>query len=135
MKNIVIIMLLMVLFTVNKAHAQTEQTVDTTIVAGHFEINVVTGGDTSHINVNYAMSPAPFTNNMSLELSTPDPIFLNIDIQDASNTTLISWAPGSSSNYYSHSIDISSLPAGNYHMNIHRDNSATVLNSVNFTKS
>jgi hypothetical protein len=129
------LLLFIVLFMgVNKIYAQTEQTSDSTIVSGHFEINTISGADTNHVNVNYAVSPAPFTNNMNLELSTPDAILFNVDILDTANSVLLTWTPVSSSNYYNHSIDISSLTAGNYHLNIRRDNTGIILNTIYFTK-
>ena len=118
----------------NKTSAQTEQSSDPNVVSGHFEIHVVSGTDTNHVNVNYAISPAPFTNIMNLELSTPNTIFFNADILDATNNVLVTWAPTAGSNYYSNNLDISSLPAGNYHVNIHRDNTTAILYSIPFTK-
>ncbi len=135
MKKQLYLLCFITLFTgVSKVFAQTTQTPDSSMVSGHFEINVVAGGDTNHINVNYALSPAPFTTNMNLELNTPDAMLFDVDIRDESGSVMASWSPTASSNYYNHDIDISSLPGGNYYVNIRKESNGAIFYSVPFTK-
>jgi len=117
----------------NSAYAQSQNN-DPSMVAGHFEIDTTIGGVVNHINVNYALSPAPFTNVAHVHLNTPNPVLFNVDLLDAENTVIMSWTPDTISNAYDNDLDISSLPSGSYHVNIRKYHTTSVLHTINFTK-
>lgn len=117
----------------NNSHAQ-QQNVDTAVISGHFDIDTLIGSEVNHINVNYVLSSKPFVSNVHVTLNTANLTLFNVDLLDASNTVLQSWAPSAISNSYDHDVDISILPPGNYHFNIRKNGSTAILNSVNFTK-
>ena len=118
-----------------KTYAQTVQTDNSNVVAGQFEINVGSGIRTNQVNVNYTIAPLQLTGKIKLELSSHDAILFNADISDASGSILKIWVPSARGNHYQDNIDISYLPAGEYYVNIHKDNSDAILYSIPFTKS
>src|SRR5947207_2994932 len=87
------------LVTVNNTYGQEQspaatqkhsQVIENTVISGHFEIekNNKERKVTEHINVNYALSPAPFSNILNLELGTTDPMFFCADIVDSKGNKL-----------------------------------------------
>lgn len=108
----------------------------TSFIGGHFDINKpnVQRGITEHINVNYSISPAPFTKYLVLELNTAQPTLFTADIVDSKGTKLKHWAPEAKSYIYKGTIDIASLAPGNYKVNIYSEFSTELLYSINFHK-
>jgi len=119
-------------FCAHKTNAQ--QASDTTIVAGHFEMDTVIGSDTNHINVNYSLSSLPFVYNIHMNLHTPNITLFNADIVDGSGTVYTTWTPTTLSNLYDNDFDISALSSGSYYINIRKNNTSTVLYAIAFTK-
>ena len=135
-KTIRLFILFVLLFAADKGYAQTQsqQSVDTTILSGHFEMDTVIGSDTHHINVNYVLSPVAPSTTMNVQLNTADNVLFNVDIVDATNAVVATWTPSTISNNYDHSIDISSLSSGSYSVKIRKYNTSEVLNSIAITK-
>lgn len=105
------------------------------VIAGSFEIDKTnSAGKTEHINVNYAISPVPFTNVLNLELNTPNPTFFRAEIINAQGKKVAQWSPAQKSYLYKGTMDISSLPKGNYKVNIYSELAAGVVNSIPFQK-
>jgi len=127
-----LLLLLATLCMAQKTHAQ--QSNDTSVIAGHFEMDTTIGSKTHHINVNYALSPAPFSTTMNVQLNTADNVLFNVDVVDASNAVVLTWTPSAVSNNYNHDLDISSLASGTYAVKIRKYGGSTVLNSISITK-
>lgn len=111
-----------------------QQTTNPAVLSGHFEIDTAVGSAMRHVNVNYTLSPAPFSNVAHILLNTPQRRLLNVDLVNSSGTLISSWTPASISHLYEHDFDISALPAGSYAMKIRKNNTAEVLHTINFTK-
>lgn len=125
--------LLALLCGAHKSFSQTQGN-DPTVVAGHFEIDTTISSVANHINVNYEVSPVPFSTVAHVRLNTADPTLLNVDLTNGSGTVLATWTPALISNSYSHDFSLESLPAGDYHLRVRRDNTSTVLHTIDFTK-
>jgi hypothetical protein len=110
---------------------------DPTTTSGHFEIAMVNAERhrTEHINVNYSLSPAPFTNNIVIELSTPQPTSFRADIVTAGGAKVIHWKPAVKNYHYRDDIDISRLAPGTYFVNIYSEDYPGLLHSISFKKA
>ena len=119
-----------------KLAAKQNETLDKSVVSGHFEINKPNKerGIIEHINVNYALSPAPFSNFIQLQLSTPDPIPFSAQIIDNKGEKRIYWKPQQISHSYNESIDIAKLEPGAYQVNIYAGNQSELVYSISFQK-
>lgn len=111
-----------------------QQSSNPAILSGHFEIDTAVGTVMRHVNVNYTLSPAPFSNVARIMLNSPQRRLLNVDLVNSSGTVITSWTPTTISHHYEHEFDISALPAGSYAMKIRKYNSAGILHTINFTK-
>jgi len=120
----------------DKLAAKQNETLDKSIVSGHFEINKPNKerGIIEHINVNYAISPAPFSNYLQLQLSTPDPTTFSAQIIDQKGEKRIHWKPQQVSHSYNESIDLSKLEPGGYQIDIYADNQSERVYSISFQK-
>ncbi len=124
--------------TVNVSSNGNNNAVDRSVVAGHFE----TGGKImrngkeleEHININYALYPAPFTRELNMTLNTADPAIFQIIITDENNATVAQWKAQERSSTHNTKFDISNLKSGNYKANIYWDKSERAIKSVNFAK-
>ncbi len=116
--------------------ARQNDLLDKSIVSGHFEIDKPNKarGVIEHINVNYAIAPAPFTNTLQLQLNTPDPMYFAADVIDAKGTKRIHWQPAQKSHSYNESVDISQLEPGAYQINITNGAKSESLYSISFQK-
>lgn len=94
---------------------------DHSVITGHFEMEKLTKDKKGHehINVNYAVSPAPFDKILNLELSTAENMLFSAVITDAKNKELAKWAPHKENYFYRTSIDIASLVPGDYLLTIY----------------
>ena len=139
------LLILLVISQLSAEHVFSQQTLgvapsnlakDNSVVAGNFMINRenTERGITEHINVNYAVSPAPFTNFLSLELGTADPTRFSADVVDAKGVRVSHWQPVEKSYHYKETIDISKLRPGNYRLNIYCEYGPAILHSVPFEK-
>jgi hypothetical protein len=134
-KTIRLLILFVLLFAADKGYAQMNpQSVDSTILSGHFEMDTVIGSDTHHINVNYVLSPMPLSTTMNVQLNTANNVLFNVDVVDATNAVVATWTPSAISNTYDTNIDISSLSSGSYTVKIRKYNTTDVLNSISITK-
>lgn len=120
---------------INAGNVQT----DKTIVSGHFEAdnNVMSKAGqnvTEHVNVNYSISPAPFSNELNLVLNTADPVKFSADIVTGNDRKVLQWAATEKSHMHNAKIDISKLNAGNYKVNVYWEKSNTLLYSIPFKK-
>ncbi len=111
-----------------------QQSSNPAILSGHFEIDTAVGSVMRHVNVNYTLSPAPFSNVAHILLNSPQRRQLNVDLVNSSGTLISSWTPTALSHQYEHDFDISALPAGSYAIKIRKYNTAEVLHTINFTK-
>lgn len=119
-----------------EARSGSQQAVNTAVLSGYFEVakpNKVSG-IVEHINVNYALSPAPFTNLINLELSTPDPVIFRADIVDANGKKLLEWKAKSPSHDHNTQLDINKLAPGRYKVNVYWQKSEGLLYSIPFQK-
>ncbi len=116
--------------------AKQNDLLDKSIVSGHFEIDKPNKarGIIEHINVNYAIAPAPFSTTLNLQLNTPDPMLFAADIIDAKGEKKIHWQPSQKGHSYNESIDISKLEPGAYQINITSGNKSESLYSISFQK-
>jgi hypothetical protein len=111
---------------------------DNSIVSGHFEAdnNVRSKGGqnvTEHVNVNYSISPAPFSNELNLVLNTADPVKFSAEIVTG-NRKVAQWAATERSHLHNAKMDISKLNSGNYKVNVYWEKSNTLLYSIPFKK-
>jgi hypothetical protein len=111
-----------------------QQTSNPAILSGHFEIDTAVGSSVRHVNVNYTLSPAPFSNVAHIVLNSAQRRILNVDLVNSTGSVLSTWSPTSASHQYQHDFDISALPAGSYSMRIRKYNTAEVLHTINFSK-
>ena len=116
------------------ANAQTaNQHNDPSRIMGHFFIQEHTAKGNEQINVNYYLSPAPFSKVLDLSLNTAYPRMLSVKITNSSNKTVLTWKPQSENYRYETEFDISSLQPGSYNVNIYNAGGAK-LHTVPFTK-
>lgn len=134
MKKLLLVLALSTLFA-NAVSAQARQSAtDPTHVAGHFDVIKMTSKGEEHINVNYALFPAPFYDIVKMNLNTPDPMAMSIKIVNMEGQTKLSWKPEQISYRYDQQFDIHNLSAGLYHMDIF-DADNNKIYSVPFTKA
>lgn len=131
-KGYQLLMLVVLLLAARAGFAQ--QTSNPAILAGHFEMDTTIASMVRHINVNYSVSPAPFSSVAHVMLNTPKPVLFNIDLLNSSGTVVSSWSSPGAAAKCQHDFDISSLPSGNYHFNIRKYNTGAILHTVNFHK-
>jgi hypothetical protein len=135
---VIILLLLQLLSAKGQQNISTsnEGAIDKSLIAGHFDIDKKNEqrGITEHINVNYSLSPAPFTKYLTLELSTAQPTLFTADIVDAKGQKVKHWAPQAKSYFYKDVINISSLAPGNYKVNLYSEISTTLIYSIAFHK-
>lgn len=133
MKKLLLVLALSTLFA-NVVGAQARQSAtDPTHVAGHFDVIKMTSKGEEHINVNYALFPAPFFDVVKMNLNTPDPMAMSIKIVNTAGQTKLSWKPEQISYRYDQQFDINNLSPGLYHMDIF-DGDNNKIYSVPFTK-
>jgi hypothetical protein len=121
MQRLSILVLLLIVF--NKTYGQTRN-------AGQF--THTSGSKTQQVN--YSVTPEPpLTNEVYVTLnSTPDSLFLSIDITNSADSVLFHWAPSSADNTYIHGFDISSLASGDYKVKV--NDNTTHFHTISFTK-
>jgi hypothetical protein len=99
---------------------------------GSFYVTKNTGTRTEKINVNFVIAPGVYTNVLTLDMNTPDPMGLSCKITDKNGTEMSNWMP-QVSNVYQHSFDISNFKAGKYKINIYTADGSKVY-TINFEK-
>ena len=99
---------------------------DPSVRMGHFEMNRLNKqhGITEHVNVNYSLSPVPFSKVLDLEISTAESTFFSAAIVDAKNKEVVNWVPMQESYVYKTRINIAHIPAGKYQLVIYWENKA-----------
>ncbi|MBA3830198.1 MAG: hypothetical protein H0X33_14760 [Taibaiella sp.] len=100
---------------------------------GSFYISKTTGTLEEHINVNYALYPAPFVNVVKMNLNTPHNMMLSVKIINSNGTQMTAWKPAQASYRYDKEFDISSYPTGQYKIDIYGPDN-TKVHSVSFEK-
>lgn len=135
MRYFTVLVSISMLFLISTSHGQ-QNVADKRIISGHFEMekNDPKKGVTEHINVNYSLSPAPFTDVLNMELSTPDPVLFTADIVDPDGRKQYQWKPAAISYRYNENFDISKLAAGKYKLNIYCAGYPGLLKSIPFQK-
>lgn len=101
--------------------------------AGSFDVIKNTSKGEEHINVNYVLQPAPFINVLTVDLNTPDPMQLSVEVLNDAGAPVITWKPEQISYSYEKQIDISNLKAGTYKLVIYGEGNKK-LHSVVFPK-
>lgn len=111
--------------------------IDKSVIAGSYEIEKTNTekGITEHINVNYRLSPAPFTNVLHLELGTSNPTSFTADIEDVKGNKITQWVPAAKSHQYKDDIDISNLAPGAYQLKIFSEINPEVAHTISFEKA
>jgi hypothetical protein len=100
---------------------------------GSFDVIRNTSKGEEHINVNYALFPAPFVNILNINFNTPDPMMLSIKLLNSNSELVMNWMPSQAASRYDHSFDISNLSAGTYKMEIYGPE-AKLVKTVTFEK-
>ncbi|HXS38310.1 MAG TPA: hypothetical protein VN721_16530 [Flavipsychrobacter sp.] len=118
------------------ANAQIAKTnhLDPSVVTGHFFIKENTKGYEEQINVNYLLTPAPFSKVINMELGTANPRELSCKLVTAKGRTITDWQPTDISYVYHHQFDISSLNQGDYRLDVYSGKDNKVY-SIPFTKN
>lgn len=142
MKNSLIFVFFLLL-NINSSFGQQSQnsgpntsSLDPALISGHFEINKENekNGVTEHINVNYAISPVPFTDVLNIEINTADPTIFSASIFDAKGRTLAQWHPSGKSHTYKGTLNISKLKPGDYNLSIYSELTKGVAYNIPFQK-
>jgi hypothetical protein len=109
---------------------------DPTLISGHFEINKENRekGIIEHINVNYALSPVPFTSVLNLEINTAEPTIFSACIYDGDGRILAKWQPTGKNHAYKGSLNISKLSPGDYNLSIYSEMDKGVAYTIPFQK-
>ena len=86
------------------------------------------------LNVNYSLTPKNPTTVAHLMLHTPDPMPLSAKIMDATGKVVLSWKPEQKVYLYNADLNVSSLTAGTYTVNVFMGTDAKSIHSFNFNK-
>ena len=115
--------------TISKANADAINNLDA--IAGNFGYAL---SATETMNVNYSLTPKNPTSTANLMLHTPDPMPLSVKILDESGKTVLSWVPETKVYLYNKSLNLASLKAGTYTVNIFMGADKKSIHQFNFTK-
>ena len=115
--------------TISKANADAINSFDG--ISGNFGYAL---SATEAMNVNYSLTPKNPTSTANLMLHTPEPMPLSIKIMDESGKTVLSWVPEAKVYLYNKSLNVSSLKAGTYSVNIFMGTDKKSIHQFNFTK-
>jgi len=109
---------------------------DPTVVTGHFtaDLKNEVRGITEHINVNYILSPAPFTDKLNLTLNTPDPVRFFADIADESGKVVFQWKATEKKHLHEIAMNIANLPSGKYFVNVYWERNSSLIGAIPFEK-
>jgi len=109
---------------------------DQTLISGHFEINKENKERRviEHINVNYAISPVPFTSVLNLEINTAEPTLFSAYIYDGDGRILAQWQPSGKNHAYRGTMNISKLKPGDYNLSIYSEMDKEVAYTIPFQK-
>ncbi len=109
---------------------------DPAVISGHYEIEKVNKakGVTEHINVNYALSAAPFRQVMNIVLNTANPTMFHADITDANGAKVMHWQPAAKSHLYNETLNFSQLVPGTYKLDIYSELNEAIPYSITFQK-
>jgi hypothetical protein len=89
---------------------------------------------TETLNVNYSLSPKNPSTTANLMLHTPNPMPLSAKIMDQSGKIVLSWTPSSKVYLYQTSLNVSSLKAGVYSVNLYMGEDKKSIHQFTFTK-
>jgi hypothetical protein len=129
------LLILLACFATFSSQAQTRnQNYDPSRVTGRFFIKQTTAKGLEQINVNYYLSPAPFTKVLNFSLNTPEPRMLSAKITNSSGKTVLSWKPQAENYRYDTQFNLEALAPGNYNVNVY-DAKGIKLYSIPFSKS
>ena len=115
--------------TISKANADAINNLDA--IVGKFGYAL---SSTETMNVNYSLSPKNPSTTANLMLHTPNPMPLSAKIMDESGKVVLSWTPDTKVYLYQTSLNISSLKAGIYTVNIFMGTDKKSIHQFNFTK-
>lgn len=109
---------------------------DPTLISGHFEINKENKEKRviEHINVNYAISPVPFSSVLNLEINTAEPTLFSAYIYDRDGRILAQWQPSGKNHAYKGTMNISKLKPGEYNLSIYSEMDKGVAYTIPFQK-
>ena len=109
---------------------------DPSIVTGHItaDLKNETKGITEHININYILSPAPFTDKLTLTLNTPDPVKFFADIVDEQGKVILQWKAQEKSHLHEATMNIAGLPVGKYKVNVYWERNSLLVGAIPFDK-
>jgi|SRR6185312_10710480 len=110
----------------------TNQNYDISRSTGSFYIDIKSKSGVDHINVNYVLSPKPFSNVLKVNLNTPDPMYLGLKLVDMSGKVIASWKPENTSYKYMHEFDVAELAKGKYKVDVY--NATSKVHSISFEK-
>jgi hypothetical protein len=115
--------------TISKPNADAIANLDA--VAGSFGYAL---SATETLNVNYSLSPKNPSTTANLMLHTPNPMPLSAKIMDQSGKIVLSWTPSSKVYLYQTSLNVSSLKAGVYSVNLYMGEDKKSIHQFTFTK-
>jgi hypothetical protein len=115
--------------TISKPNADAITNLDA--VAGSFGYAL---SATETLNVNYSLSPKNPSTTANLMLHTPNPMPLSAKIMDQSGKIVLSWTPSSKVYLYQTSLNVSSLKAGVYSVNLYMGEDKKSIHQFTFTK-
>ena len=109
------------------------------VISGHFDAdysNKARGATApqEHINVNYSYSQSIDNKSLDLTLNTSDPTLFSVEIIDAKGKVKAKWAADVRNHIHQPKIDISTLSAGNYNLNIFWEKSTSAIKSIPFKR-
>lgn len=113
------------------------EAIDKHAIVNHFEIpkkNEKTGA-IEHINVNYSVSPAPFSQFIRLDLNTPHPTRFTAEVIDTKGQQLLQWTPKDKNHIYSEQFNTSNWPPADYTLKISSELNPEFVYSITIHKS
>lgn len=89
---------------------------------------------TEQLNVNYSITPKNPTTVAHLMLHTPNPMPLSAKIMNAAGKVVLTWTPDSKVYLYNADLNVSSLEAGTYTVNLYMGSDSKSIHNFSFSK-
>lgn len=138
MKNLIILFFSFICYSSNvTAQSSTVSTQNSDAVKNYDGIRGNFGyalSSTESLNVNYSLTPKNPTSIAHLMLHTPDPMPLSANITNASGKVVLSWTPQEKVYLYNTDLNVSSLSAGVYTVNVYMGTENKSIHSFSFSK-
>ncbi|MES2477950.1 MAG: hypothetical protein V4561_02610 [Bacteroidota bacterium] len=89
---------------------------------------------TERLNVNYSLTPKNPSTVAHLMLHTPDPMPLSAKIMNAAGKVVMTWTPDTKVYLYNADLNIASLEAGTYTVNVYMGSDSKSIHNFSFSK-